>query len=137
METLILSFFVSLYLSFSLPLPIYLSFSHVHLPTHISINPNVRQSELSLQLLTSLQLLDLTVKIIGARHLMGARNKRGLVSPFVELEVIGNLSSKIVFCKGGRAPHCQVFIGLVRLPRHQFQVASYFFQLTLGLYELN
>ena len=35
------------------------------------------------------QPLDLRVRVIGARHLLGARNRRGLVSPFVELEVVG------------------------------------------------
>jgi len=34
--------------------------------------------------------LDLTVRIIGARHLMGNKNRRGLVSPFVEIEVVGS-----------------------------------------------
>ncbi len=35
------------------------------------------------------QPLDLRVRVIGARHLLGARNRRGLVSPFVEVEVVG------------------------------------------------
>merc|ERR1712002_663984 len=37
----------------------------------------------------SIKPLDFTIKILGARHLMGAKGKRGLVSPFVEIEVIG------------------------------------------------
>ena len=35
------------------------------------------------------QPLDLRIRLIGARHLLGPRNRRGLVSPFVELEVVG------------------------------------------------
>lgn len=33
--------------------------------------------------------LEFDIKIIGARHLMGNKGKRGLVSPFVEVEVLG------------------------------------------------
>ena len=33
--------------------------------------------------------LEFDIKIIGARHLMGSKGKRGLVSPFVEVEVLG------------------------------------------------
>ena len=39
--------------------------------------------------------LDLTVRIIGARHLMGNKNRRGLVSPFVEVN-ISDFSSVVV-----------------------------------------
>jgi phosphatidylinositol phospholipase C gamma-1 len=35
------------------------------------------------------QPLDLQIRLIGARHLMGPRSRRGLISPFVELEVVG------------------------------------------------
>jgi len=34
--------------------------------------------------------LEFDIKIIGARHLIGSKGKRGLVSPFVEVEVLGS-----------------------------------------------
>jgi Ca2+-dependent lipid-binding protein len=37
----------------------------------------------------SIKPLEFDIKIIGARHLMGNKGKRGLVSPFVEVEVLG------------------------------------------------
>ncbi|XP_023319680.1 1-phosphatidylinositol 4,5-bisphosphate phosphodiesterase gamma-1 isoform X2 [Eurytemora carolleeae] len=40
--------------------------------------------------LNNVKPLDLTVLIIGARHLMGSKSKRGLVSPFVEIEIVGS-----------------------------------------------
>lgn len=40
--------------------------------------------------LNNVKPLDLTIRIIGARHLMGSKNRRGLVSPFVEVEVVGS-----------------------------------------------
>jgi len=51
-----------------------------------SYHPN----DISTTLTNNIKPLDLTVKIIGARHLMGSKNKRGLTSPFVEIEVIGS-----------------------------------------------
>ena len=38
----------------------------------------------------SVKPLDLAIRIIGARHLSRTKNSRGLVSPFVEVEVVGS-----------------------------------------------